>query len=952
MKVQNDPVAAASELIGRERELERLAELAGAAGSGRGALVLLAGEAGAGKTVLARAAAAATGFLTLEAAALETPGPPYRQIAAVLRAYRRDRGSLLEGQPGLRDYLACVLPELAPGQRPFERDAVGEAVAAAFQEMAAEGPLAVLLDDLQWSDEATLELLRLLAEVADRSRILLLGAYRSDAMTRTHPMRRLRTELRRSGLLNEMVVEALGLSDTGLLLNRVLARPASPEVVAAVHSRTEGLPFFVEELAAALRDGGSDPLAPLPESVRDAILARVNALPEDVRLALGVAAVIGQEFDLGLVAELQGAMDGLDRLADSGLTVEDGEGSWAFRHALVREAIYADLSWSRRRATHRALAERLQDLGAPAGTIASHWLAAGERERGRKALLAAADAARAACAPRDAAASLSRALDLWPSGTDPHARLDALEGLGDAAELFGDPVVAARAWSEAAEGLGASGQTRRLAEAQRRLAVALGLQGAWERALAAHQDAARAFAASGQPGEAAAERLSAAARFRSAGSFVAALRLLEAAGPEAEMAGRTDLGARIAALEGNVLCRMGDAQHGLARVRGALDLALSKGHVGAATEAYQRLADSLEQAGDYKAARAAYVEATQFCRASGALATADLCLGCLTWVLRQLGEWDRAVDVCRDVLSSTTSTLHAQAAAHGVLGSIELLRGRASHARPHLHSSHALAQRIDLAAMELDSGAALARLDVMSGRPEAALERCQAILQCWERTDCEGHYSVPIFRWMATLGAEQGSAQLVHSCTSALARIVARSSAEAMAALAHALGEAAMLEGDAASAAAQFEQALAVGAELDLPLERAEIERRAAAALAAAGRRAEAVELLVSAHRTARRLGARPLAARIAEQVTELGEQVERRLGRMAAARAEHAGLSRRELEIARLVASGQTSREIAGRLSLSPRTVEMHVHNVLMKLDCRSRVDIARRAGELGLLV
>lgn len=166
----------------------------------------------------------------------------------------------------------------------------------------------------------------------------------------------------------------------------------------------------------------------------------------------------------------------------------------------------------------------------------------------------------------------------------------------------------------------------------------------------------------------------------------------------------------------------------------------------------------------------------------------------------------------------------------------------------------------------------------------------------WERTDCERHYSVPVFRWIATLGAEHGSSELVHPCTSALAGIAARSGGEAVAALARALGEVAMLEGDAAVPEAQFEQPLAVATELGLPLERAEIERRAATALAHAGRGARAVELLVSAHRTASR----------------------------------------------------QMSREIASNLSLSPRTVEMHVDNVLVKLDCRSRVDTARRAGAI----
>jgi len=938
-------------LIGREGELGRLAALAAGAAAGRGALVLLAGEAGAGKTALARAALAATGFPALEAASQETPGPPYRPIASVLRAHGRGSGGPLAGQPGLRRYLACVLPELGAPPAVDDQEAVFEAVAAAFREVAAAGPLAVLVDDLHWSDEATLDLLRFLAGIAERSPLLLVGAYRSDAIGRTHPIRRLRSDLRRAGRLHEVAVEPLDLAGTGLLLERVLGDPVAAGVVAAVHDRTEGLPFFVEELAAAMREGGGDPGVPLPQSVRDAVLLRVNALPDGVRRALGVAAVIGQEFDLGLVAEIGGAPEDADRLADCGLVLELGPARRAFRHALIRDAIYADLSWSRRRNLHRSLAERLTERRAPAGAIASHWLAAGEREHGREALLAAAGAARAAAAHRDAASALSRALDLWPAGADATGRLDALETLAGSAELFGDAALAARAWAEAAETLEAAGPARRHAEARRRLANALELQGAWERALAAHQAAASAFAASGAPGDAAAERVAVAARLRSAASFHAALGVLDVAAPEAELAGRTDLTARIVALEGNVRCRLGETDPGLARVRAALDLALAHGHTGAAADAYQRLADSLEHAGDYRGSRETYLEAASFCRANRAEGAADLCLACLTWVLRQLGEWDRAADMCRDVLSSPTSSPHALTVGSGVLGSIEVLRGRASHAQPHLHSAGALARQIDLAAMELDTGCALARLDDLRGRPESALDRCEAVVGRWERSDCERHYSVPLLRWMATLGAERGSPALVHRCTSALARITAGAGAEALSALAHALGEAAMLEGDAAGAAAQFERALAVGAELELPLERAEIERRAAVALAGAGRRTEALDRLVSAHRTARRLGARPLAARVAEQVAAMGERVDRRLGRVAAARAEHAGLSRRELEIARLVASGRTSREIAGGLSLSPRTVEMHVHNVLVKLDCRSRVDIARRAGELGLL-
>ena len=125
----------------------------------------------------------------------------------------------------------------------------------------------------------------------------------------------------------------------------------------------------------------------------------------------------------------------------------------------------------------------------------------------------------------------------------------------------------------------------------------------------------------------------------------------------------------------------------------------------------------------------------------------------------------------------------------------------------------------------------------------------------------------------------------------------------------------------------------------------------AGAALALLGRREEAVEHLVAAHRTARRLGARPLVERVTGSLAALGEQAERRLGRRAAAQAANSSLTRREVEVVRLVAMGHTNREIARELFLSPRTVEMHVGSILLKLDCRSRADAARRASELGLL-
>ena len=166
-----------------------------------------------------------------------------------------------------------------------------------------------------------------------------------------------------------------------------------------------------------------------------------------------------------------------------------------------------------------------------------------------------------------------------------------------------------------------------------------------------------------------------------------------------------------------------------------------------------------------------------------------------------------------------------------------------------------------------------------------------------------------------------------------------------------ALGEAALLAGDADRASEQFARALELLGRLSIPYDHAEIELRAGVALARAGNRGRAVDRLTDAYRIARRLGARPLAAAAAEALQGLGERVDVRLGRRAGGDLERAGLSQRELQVLRLVAAGRTNREIAQELFLSPRTVDMHVRNTLAKLDSQSRVEAAGRARDLGLL-
>ena len=660
---------------------------------------------------------------------------------------------------------------------------------------------------------------------------------------------------------------------------------------------------------------------------------------------------MGREFDLVQVEELAGGLEGVDALLERGALIELDPGRAAFRHALTREAIYLDIPWTRRRTLHRQVATHLERQGAAPQAVAEHWSQAKEPALARMAWLHAVQEAREIHAYRDAVVAAQRALDLWPDGVENTRRLGLLDQLAHCAQLCGMFPEAAQAWREAATGWREDGDLRASAEAERNLASVCELQGHWEGALAARVTAAAAFAASGLPAEAAIERLAVAAHLRSAARFRSALDLLATAAEEAGEAGRGDLQARIMGLEGNVRARMGQANEGLALVRRALSLALEQNHAGAAAEIYQRLADSLEHAEDYAGAEDTYMTAFSYCQANAIPVTGQLCIACLTVVLRQTGEMERAMTLCREALGSEYSSAHARAVAGCVLGLTHALLGRPRLAQPLLVEASALARRIELVAMELLTEWGLAQVALLKGSYATAVEHCHAILLRSEQVeDC--HYAVPALRWAATFFALMQAPDGARACANALARIASMSGqSEALSALAHALGECALLDGDARQAVQQFDRSLDLLRDMTVPFCYGLTQWRAGVACIAAGQRDAGALHLTSAYRMARKLGARPLAQYVAQSMQALGEMGSVRLGRRDEARLRSGDLTRRQREVLQLVAQGQTSAEIAHQLVLSPRTVEMHVGNILAALDSRSRAEAVRRAAELGLL-
>src|SRR3954453_7141322 len=198
-----------SGLIGRQAQRDVLREALEAAERGSGSVVLVAGEAGVGKTRLADDVLEESEAVALRGAAGRAAGAPYGPVAAALRSYLRGNPEGLDDCGPLRPHLALILPELGEAAPASDRATLVEAIRAALGHIARQAPAVLVLDDLHWSDEATLELLPALAEPLDELPLLVLALYRSDGLPRDHLLRRVRHELRRAGSLRELAVEPL-----------------------------------------------------------------------------------------------------------------------------------------------------------------------------------------------------------------------------------------------------------------------------------------------------------------------------------------------------------------------------------------------------------------------------------------------------------------------------------------------------------------------------------------------------------------------------------------------------------------------------------------------------------------------------------------------------------------------------------------------------------------------
>ena len=856
------------ELLERADELAALGDdLAAVQRSSRGHVMLVGGEAGVGKTTLLRrfcdGCPRSVRILWGACDPLFTPRP---------------LGPLLGVAEGTSGAFEEVVHN---GAMPHD------VVAALVDELRARVPTVFVLEDVHWADEATLDVLRLLARRVDKVPVLVVASYRDDELVRTHPLRLVLGELATS--------QAVGRIKLAPLTPNAVALVAAPYGVDPdeLYRKTAGNPFFVVE---ALAVGGEE----IPETVRDAVLARTARLNPAARQLLEAVAVVPPQAELWLLESLAAeAIDGLDECLASGM-LTSGRAAVSFRHELARLAVEESIALSRAVDLHRKALAALADP--PGGArdlarLAQHAEAAGDAEAVLRFAPEAAARAGSFGAHREAAAQYARALrfgDRLPVAE----RAEMLERRAEECLLTDDYDGGIAALEQALEDRRALGDRLREGDALRRLSTFLWCPGRTAEAERSGRDAVALL--EGVP----AGRELALAYANLASNSADAARLEEAIawGERAlELAERID-DAEIAV---HALATIGACQEDYEKLEMSLERARDAGLAYQVGRAFYRLAETALGHRRYGLADG-YVDAgIAYCSERGVELFRLYLLAYRARLELDQGRWSAAVDSAESVLRIPRTSITPRIVSLTVLGLVRARRGDPRHWDA-LDEAWAVAAPTD----------ELPRLGlVAAARAEAA----------WLQGD--GDRVGEVTEGALRLAIERSSPWLIGELAAWRRRAGLDDDT---------LPEVA--EPYASQLAGKWERAAELWRELGCPYE---------AALALAG--ADADEPLRRALEELQRLGAQPASAIVARRLRERGVSVPR--GPRATTRANPANLTARELEVLAHVAQGMRNAEVADRLFVSEKTVDHHVSAILRKLGVHTRGEASAKAVRLGLV-
>jgi len=987
-----------SPLIGRSAELQTLSSALGDADTARGTTVFIVGESGIGKTHLVTAfaeQAAPRGFSVVVGRAypVET-GVPYAVFSdAFLPLLREIEPSVLTllTRGGTAE-LALLFPALDVASRASNAGRGDPAELKArllwnfaqfLSRLAARRPLLIVLENLQWADSASLEMLHFLARQIARDRILILGTHNDPEHRGSQPLRVAEQSLRGLGNAQRIRLAPLSVDAITELLERTFGAAAEQTRPFAerLHRWTGGNPFFIDETIKALVDAGhlartNDTWTGwdiedlhVPSTIRDAVLARVADLSPEARAVADLAAVFGArvthdelESVAGLAHEpLIAAIDAL-RAADVLAEREVGtEIVYDFSHPLIQETLYAELGLARTRALHGTIAESLEALyGASAidhaGELAFHYARGDTRRLAGKAveyLRAAGRDASAKYANQEAADYLGTALSLSDDDSA-DARHDLAMELARVRQRLGDYAGALALWQRALDAARSTNDVARIASIERSIGLARYWGGAFDHALE-HYDAAIAAART------------AADRTLEARVMVAKASCLQGLGRSSDA--RAEIHSALAIAESigdeSLLARVhramvlsylwtGPADKAREYGRRAIELAESSGQRSVAWSAHWALAVLGGLTGKSEDARRHLAEAHR---------VADELRSPLfrVWTSEVeieyaagVGEWDHAVALAERTIEMARSLGQRTLLPRTLvwLGLLYLGRGDIERGKGCVDEAWSLANAGDASAIRdvfslvpAHIGRA-AYLLAMKQYPDAIAvgEKGLRIADRSRNVVWAIHRLMPVIAeaslWAADMERARELADRMRRDSTALGQRLGLAWADACDALVE------MLNGDTSRAVALLRGAAEALEAIPFVPDAARVRRQLAVALAATGDREGAMRELRRAHEVFAHLGAEPELDATREQMRELGARPPTRTNTQGVG-----GLTGRELEIVRLVAARRSNKEIGAALGISARTASTHLSNIFAKLGVESRGELADRAREAGLL-
>ncbi|MCP2340825.1 ATP-binding protein [Actinomadura rupiterrae] len=894
--------------VGRTTELAALRAAYARAEAGETAVILLAAEAGGGKSRLVEEfvqgkRALIGGCLDLGAASL-----PYAPFTAILRRLGPETVARL-ASPAARGELARLLPALGDAAPDAGSGQVRlfEHVLGLIERLGADEPVVLVVEDAHWADRSTRDLLTFLVRNPVPAKVLLIATSRVD----DPDVRALFGELARLPHVTRLDLPPLTRTQVAAQVRGLVGGPA-PALIRDAHARGGGNPLFVEALV-------EDPGEAVPGSLRDLLLARFRTLPDTTRAAVRIASAAGDRVGHGLLTAVAGDA-GLDEAlrpaVERGLLVVDEDG-YAFRHALIREAVHLDLLPGERIRLHRRYAEAIEAdpalAEAPTSALALHWNACGDHARALEAAWHAADESGHAAAYAECLALLERVLDLWDRVPGP----ERLVGV-DRDEVMLRTARVAITVADFEYGMRIVRTLLESTDDPDETAELLCLRGTF-RGFAGQSDDLDDY----REAERLASRPNAqrvwvlthlSSRLSVRGEKAASERLgLEGLKLAAELGGHPAVdGLRVVVASAAARDGLGDLAP-LERLRTA-DL-----RDDARVRAFTNLSHAYGGAGRVADSLAVVDEGLAFAERTGLTHSVGLALVTnRIEALFLLGRWEEAAGRLRQALDR-----YHNPAMRIQLG-IWAAELRAATGTGPAPEPIALAEPVDSGYPQtaLPLAQALINLRLSEDDRPAARATAEAALRHPELT------VQPIFTWPLLEAAARAGVL-------AAPETIAAAPVQGAIATAHAAAVAART-GDPSG----WDTALETWERLDHPYNLARTLFEAACADLAAGARKSAANRLHRAEQIAERLGAAPLRRQIAERSRRAG-----------LAGSTGGPLTPRESEVLRLLARGRSNKEIAAELFISPKTASVHVSNLMAKLDASSRTQAAAIAHDRGLL-